>query len=107
MVTQYALAVAKEMGFAKTGWNSSGSPGLLHDIGKIGISACHPQQTGKLTDEEMGVIKAHPILGRMIIESIEALWPAARIVYQHHEHFDGSGYPEGIKGEDTPSKAVF
>ncbi len=102
MVTQYALAVAKEMGFDEDRMELVRVAGLLHDIGKIGISDAILNKPGKLTDEEMGVIKAHPILGRMIIESIEALRPAARIVYHHHEHFDGSGYPEGIKGEDIP-----
>ncbi len=102
MVTQYALAVAKEMGFEGERLELVRVAGLLHDIGKIGISDAILNKPGKLTDEEMGVIKAHPILGRMIIESIEALKPAARIVYHHHEHYDGSGYPEGIKGEDIP-----
>ncbi len=102
MVTQYSLAIAKEMGFDAERLELVRVAGLLHDIGKIGISDAVLNKPGKLTDEEMGVIKAHPILGRMIIESIEALKPAARIVYHHHEHYDGSGYPEGIKGEDIP-----
>lgn len=102
MVTQYSLAIAKEMGFSEDGLELIRVAGLLHDIGKIGISDNILNKPGKLTDEEMGVIKAHPILGRMIIESIEALKPAARLVYHHHEHYDGSGYPEGIKGEVIP-----
>lgn len=102
MVTQYAMTVAKRMGFNEEQLELIRVAGLLHDIGKIGISDMILNKPGKLTEEEMGVIKAHPILGRMIIESIEALKPAARIVYHHHEHYDGSGYPEGIKGKDIP-----
>lgn len=102
MVTQYSIAIAREMGFNEKDTELIRVAGLLHDIGKIGISDNILNKPGKLTEEEMGVIKAHPILGRMIIESIEALKPAARIVYHHHEHYDGSGYPEGIRGKDIP-----
>jgi putative nucleotidyltransferase with HDIG domain len=102
MVTQYSLAIVREMGFNEKDTELIRVAGLLHDIGKIGISDNILNKPGKLTEEEMGVIKAHPILGRMIIESIEALKPAARIVYHHHEHYDGSGYPEGVKGKDIP-----
>ncbi len=76
--------------------------GILHDIGKIGITDLILNKPEKLTDEEMGVIKAHPILGRFILESIHALKPAARIIYHHHERYDGKGYPDGISGEDIP-----
>lgn len=102
MVTQYSLAIAREMQFNEQETELIWVAGLLHDIGKIGISDNILNKPGKLTEEEMGVIKAHPILGRMIIESIESLKPAARIVYHHHEHYDGSGYPEGIRGQDIP-----
>jgi putative nucleotidyltransferase with HDIG domain len=84
MVTQYSLSIAREMGFNEERLELIRVAGLLHDIGKIGISDNILNKPGKLTEEEMGVIKAHPILGRMIIESIEALKPAARIVYHHH-----------------------
>jgi HD-GYP domain-containing protein (c-di-GMP phosphodiesterase class II) len=102
IVTQYSMIIAKKMGFSKERIELVRLAGFLHDIGKIGVSDTILNKPGKLTEEEMGVIKAHPILGRMIIESIEALKPAARIVYHHHEHYDGSGYPEGLKGEDIP-----
>lgn len=102
MVTQYSLAIAGKMGFDAERRELIRVAGLLHDIGKIGISDMILNKPGKLTEDEMGVIKAHPILGRMIVESIEALKPVGRIVYHHHEHYDGSGYPEGIKGEDIP-----
>jgi putative nucleotidyltransferase with HDIG domain len=102
MVTKYSLIIAQKMGFDEERIELIRLAGFLHDIGKIGISDLILNKPGKLTDEEMEVIKSHPIIGRMIVESIEALKPAARIIFYHHEHYDGSGYPEGIKGDDIP-----
>jgi putative nucleotidyltransferase with HDIG domain len=102
MVTQYALAVGGELKFDEEKLELVRVAGLLHDIGKIGIGDAILNKPGKLDDAEMAVIKSHPILGRMIIESIEALKPAAKIIYHHHEHYDGSGYPDGISGEAIP-----
>jgi len=102
MVTNYSLAIAQKMGFSESRLELIRIAGTLHDVGKIGISDAVLNKPGKLTDEEMGVIKAHPILGLIILESIESLKPAAKIVYHHHERFDGKGYPEGISGDDIP-----
>ena len=102
MVTRYSLAIATRMGFDKDRLELVRVAGLLHDVGKIGISDTILNKPGKLTEDEMNVIKAHPILGRVILESIDALKPAARLIYHHHERYDGKGYPEGIKGETIP-----
>jgi len=102
MVTNYSLAIAKKMGFSESRLELIRIAGTLHDVGKIGISDAILNKPGKLTNEEMGVIKAHPILGLIILESIESLKPAAKIVYHHHERFDGKGYPEGISGDVIP-----
>ncbi len=102
MVKQYSMTIAENMELDKDQLEVLEFAGLLHDIGKIGISDEILNKPGKLTDEEMGVIKAHLILGRTIIESIDALKHIARIIYHHHEHYDGSGYPEGIKEKDIP-----
>ncbi|MCE5249099.1 response regulator [bacterium] len=102
MVTQYSIAIAERMGFDEKQLDLIQISGLLHDIGKIGISDAILNKPDRLTDEEMGVIKAHPILGMTIIDSINALKPVAKIIYHHHEHYDGKGYPEGIKRDDIP-----
>ncbi|MCF7958042.1 MAG: HD-GYP domain-containing protein [Phycisphaerae bacterium] len=79
--------------------------GLLHDIGKIGIRddvLCKP---GKLTHEEFEHIKSHPIKSFNVIEPIDALCAIKYIVKHHHEHYDGSGYPDGLAGEEIPKLA--
>jgi len=102
MVTQYSMKIAARLGFDEENLKLMEISGMLHDIGKIGISDDILNKPGKLTDDEMNIIKAHPILGRTIIDSIVALRPTAEIIYHHHEHFDGSGYPDGLKGKDIP-----
>ena len=102
MVTQYAMAIGERIGFDEKQLDLIQIAGLLHDIGKIGIGDSILNKPDRLTEEEMGVIKAHPILGMTIIDSIKALKPVARIIYHHHEHYDGKGYPEGIKRDDIP-----
>ena len=102
MVTEYSLAIARELDFDEERLELIRVAGLLHDIGKIGISDNILNKPGRLTDEEMEVIKSHPVLGRTIIESIGSLKQVANIVYHHHEHYGGGGYPEGLTGEDIP-----
>ena len=74
--------------------------GLLHDIGKIGVPPEILDKTGKLTDEERDVMKEHPGIGARILEPIEAYQKYIPVVLQHHEWFDGSGYPGGLAGDD-------
>lgn len=102
MVTEYSLAIARKLDFDEDRLELIRVAGLLHDIGKIGISDNILNKPGRLTDEEMEIIKSHPVLGRTIIESIGSLKQVARIVYHHHEHYDGGGYPDGLVGEDIP-----
>lgn len=79
--------------------------GLLHDIGKIGIPDEVINKTGKLTDEEFAIIKEHPSLGAGILESITEM-PKLRIgALQHHEHYDGTGYPEKLAGKKISQEA--
>jgi len=73
---------------------------MMHDIGKIGIPDHVLLKPGKLTDEEFDVIKQHPALGAGIVESIPLLARHAPAVRHHHERFDGSGYPDGLRGSD-------
>jgi hypothetical protein len=74
----------------------------LHDIGKIGVREEILRKPGKLDDEEMGQMRHHPLIGANILRPVAFPWPIAPVVRHHHEHFDGSGYPAGLKGEEIP-----
>ena len=76
--------------------------GLLHDIGKIGISEAVLCKNGKLTDEERNVIKAHPAIGSNILSEIKLMADIMPGVLCHHERMDGGGYPNGLKGDEIP-----
>jgi putative nucleotidyltransferase with HDIG domain len=78
---------------------------LLHDIGKIGISDTILHKPGKLTDDEWKIMKVHPDIGARIIERIPFLQECMPVVHYHHERWDGSGYPFGLKGHDIPIQA--
>ncbi|MBN2211287.1 MAG: HD-GYP domain-containing protein [Sedimentisphaerales bacterium] len=79
--------------------------GLMHDIGKIGIRDDVLSKTGKLTDEEFTHIKTHPVISYCVLEPLEALQEILTAVRHHHEHYDGSGYPDGLAGEAIPYRA--
>ncbi|GAB4246293.1 MAG: response regulator [Acidobacteriota bacterium] len=78
---------------------------LLHDIGKIGISDSILLKPGKLTEEEWLEMRKHPVLGYEILRGIDYLEPAAELVLRHHERWDGSGYPDGLREFDIPFSA--
>jgi len=73
--------------------------GLLHDIGKLGVPVAILDKTGKLTDQEYEIMKAHPQTGARILEPIKEYEILIPMVLQHHEHFDGKGYPQGLSGD--------
>jgi HD-GYP domain-containing protein (c-di-GMP phosphodiesterase class II) len=75
---------------------------LLHDIGKIGIPDAILLKPGPLTPEEWAIMRRHPDIGKRLIERIPFLRGAVPIVHSHHEKWDGSGYPNALKGEDIP-----
>jgi len=79
--------------------------GLLHDIGKIGIRESVLAKPGRLTESEFAHIKTHPVQSCNVIEPIETLRSIHPIVRHHHEHWDGSGYPDGLKGPEIPRLA--
>ena len=82
-----------------------GRGAVLHDIGKIGISDAVLLKEGKLDEKEWSQIKMHPQIAHDIISNISFLYPSIDIPYYHHEKWDGSGYPTGIKGESIPIAA--
>jgi HD-GYP domain-containing protein (c-di-GMP phosphodiesterase class II) len=78
---------------------------LLHDIGKIGISDQLLQKRGPLSPEDWELIRAHPNLGVAILKNVDSLQGCLAGVQYHHEHYDGTGYPSGLKGENIPLDA--
>ncbi|MEW5900923.1 MAG: HD domain-containing phosphohydrolase [Acidobacteriota bacterium] len=98
-VADLACAIAEEMGMPAEQAAVIHMAGTLHDIGKISIPAEILVKPIALTDNEFGLIQAHPRVGHDILRNIDFPWPIAQIVLQHHERLDGSGYPEGLRGE--------
>ena len=78
---------------------------MMHDIGKMGVSDSILLKPGPLTDEEWEVMKQHPVYAYELLSPIPFLRPALDIPYSHHEKWDGSGYPQGLKGEKIPLAA--
>jgi HD-GYP domain-containing protein (c-di-GMP phosphodiesterase class II) len=78
---------------------------LLHDIGKVGVDLSILNKPGRLTDEEYEIIKTHPMQGYEIIKPIKFLQDKFAAIKYHHERWDGTGYPEGLKGEEIPLEA--
>jgi HD-GYP domain-containing protein (c-di-GMP phosphodiesterase class II) len=75
---------------------------MLHDIGKIGVSGKIIRKPSSLNVAEMAEMRRHPVIGAEIMRPVELLAEASEIVMHHHEHFDGSGYPDGLRGEQIP-----
>ena len=78
---------------------------ILHDIGKIGIESFILQKQGKLTPNEYSMIKAHPLIGEEILGPIDNLTEVRQTIIQHHERYDGKGYPYGLRGDELSLKA--
>ena len=98
-VTDLARAIATELGLSADRIEGIRMAGVIHDIGKISVPAEILSKPTKLTDMEFNLIKVHPQSGYDILKEIDFPWPIAQMVYQHHEMLDGSGYPNGLKGE--------
>ncbi|MEW6423914.1 MAG: HD domain-containing phosphohydrolase, partial [Bacillota bacterium] len=75
---------------------------FLHDIGKIEIDRSILNKPGPLDEEEWRILRQHPLWGSDIVKSVTKLQPIASVILYHHENYDGSGYPEGIRGADIP-----
>ena len=99
-VAQLACAIAEKMGLAPKTIKGIHIAGILHDIGKIRIPVSILSRSGRLLDAEFEMLKIHPQISFDILKDIPFPWPVAQIVLQHHERLDGSGYPQGLKGEE-------
>ena len=99
-VTAYTLALGRAVGLPEPQLRVVGRGAFLHDIGKMAIPDAILRKPAKLTPEERAVMRTHTELGYQMIRKIPYLQEAAEIVYSHQEHFDGSGYPRGLRGEE-------
>lgn len=99
-VVTYSLRLGREYGLNSDEMKALEFGSLLHDIGKIGVPDSILRKPAKLTEEEWVRMREHPLHGQQILRGIEFLQGAARVVAQHHEQWDGSGYPVGLRGED-------
>ncbi|MBC8264730.1 MAG: response regulator [Anaerolineales bacterium] len=99
-VTQLACAIAREMGLPEEQIEGIRVAGLIHDIGKISVPVEILSNPNGISDLEYGIIKAHPQIGYDILKAVEFPWPVAEIVLQHNERLDGSGYPQGLSGDE-------
>ena len=101
-VAVFARATADKMGLAHDQLTAIEMAAYLHDIGKIGISEQILRKPGALNEEEMSTMRHHPLIGANILRPVTFPWSIAPVVRHHHEHFDGSGYPAGLRGEEIP-----
>ena len=101
-VRTYAVEVAKELNLDEEQIEALRAAALLHDIGKLAVPEQIISKPGKLTPEEFEKMKVHPLVGAEILERVAFPYPVAPIVRSHHERWDGSGYPEGLSGENIP-----
>src|SRR5213594_2057352 len=99
-VVTFSLRLGREYGLNGPQMNALEFGSLLHDIGKIGVPDAILRKPAKLTDDEWTRMREHPLHGQQILRGIEFLEGAARVVAQHHEKWDGSGYPLGLKAEE-------
>ncbi len=104
-VAELCVAIGKELGLAGDVLEGLRLGAMIHDIGKVYVPAEILNRPGKLTPAEFEIIKAHPEVGYDIVKDIKFPWPVGKMILQHHERLDGSGYPKGLKGEEIVQEA--
>jgi len=101
-VTFYAIQTANALGCSEEEVETLRFAGYLHDIGKVGVKDTVLLKEGKLNEDEFQEIMRHPMIGEEIVKHLELLPEERAIIRSHHERWDGTGYPDGLKGEETP-----
>lgn len=99
-VTRYSLALARQMELSAESVKRLEQAAILHDIGKIGVDVALLHKEGKLSADDIDILHQHPSIGVRILEPIHFLSNVLTIIEQHHERFDGKGYPHGLSGKD-------
>ncbi len=101
-VRVYAAGIASKLKLADDEKEALLAAAMLHDIGKLAVPESIINKPGKLTPDEFERMKIHPIIGAQILERVSFPYPVVPIVRSHHEHWDGGGYPDGLKGNEIP-----
>jgi putative nucleotidyltransferase with HDIG domain len=101
-IADYSVAISQRLNLDNEDTENIWKAALLHDLGKISVPDHILLKPDKLSDEEMNIIKKHPLDGAKILEAVEPIRDIKHIIRHHHEFFDGSGYPDGLKSEDIP-----
>ena len=101
-VMRYCIQIASEMGMDQTLQDDLATAALLHDVGKIGIPDFVLRKPSSLTQEEVEIIKHHPVMGAVIVAAVPGLERTLEAVRHHHERWDGGGYPDGLAGLEIP-----
>ncbi|MCR4804423.1 MAG: HD-GYP domain-containing protein [Clostridia bacterium] len=101
-VARYSKLIAKELGLRDSEAQKYYNAALMHDIGKIGIPSRILNEPGDLSEKDFSVIKTHTTKGYEILKGISLMPEAAEAALYHHERMDGSGYPNGLKGDEIP-----
>jgi PAS domain S-box-containing protein len=104
-VSNLARAIAQTIGLGAEEVDGIRMAGAIHDLGKITVPAEILSKPGRITEIEFSLIKTHPLIAFDILKEIDFPWPVAEIVYQHHERLDGSGYPQGLSGDQIRLEA--
>jgi diguanylate cyclase (GGDEF)-like protein len=104
-VSQYAVGISETLGLPPDRISTIRASGLLHDIGKLAIPDSVLNKPGPLTPEEWEPVKAHPQIGVEILTHVVDLMNCLPAILHHHEHYDGNGYPNGLRGKDIPLEA--
>jgi HD-GYP domain-containing protein (c-di-GMP phosphodiesterase class II) len=103
-VAAYGMRIGRAVGLEVDPQTEFGF--LLHDVGKVAVPDSILFKTGKLTAEEYALIERHPVIGSEILRGVDFLAEAVQVVRHHHERWDGSGYPDGLRGEEIPLAAL-
>jgi putative nucleotidyltransferase with HDIG domain len=101
-VARLSFEIAREMGLPSDQLSTLSRAALLHDIGKIGVEDRVLRKPGPLTKREVIAMRAHPVIGHEMLKGLHFLESSLGGIRHHHEHWDGSGYPDGLRGEDIP-----
>lgn len=98
----YSLAIGKELALSEDEMRALETAALLHDVGQLAVPEHLKSKSGKLTLEEFEKMKIHPVIGAQILDRVQFPYPVSPIVLSHHERWDGTGYPRGLRGEEIP-----
>ncbi len=104
-VTRYSVALAKRLNLPQAALKKLEQAAILHDIGKIGIDIALLHKKGPLSQGDLNSLRQHPLIGVRILEPIHFLTEVREIIEQHHERFDGQGYPHELKGSEISMEA--